>query len=107
MSVQPAAPAREAPEGRNPPPNAPAQRTAARPDEAKGAARPSRRRWVRWGFFGLLPLVLVAGLYWYVTGGAIMSEDDAYINAETLGVTTDVSGIVKEVGVIENQCRLA
>ncbi len=104
MSVQSVPPAREAPEARNSSPQGPAQRApAAKPDEAKRAARPSRRRWVRWSLFALLPLVLIVGLYLYVTGGAIMSEDDAYINAQTLGVTTDVSGIVKEIDVTENQ----
>ncbi len=101
MSVQPGPPTGKVAEAPSPPPRGPAQRTpAAKPDEAKGA---SRRRSLRWGLFALLPLVLLVGLYWYVTGGAIMSEDDAYINAQTLGVATDVSGIVKEVDVTENQ----
>jgi len=33
----------------------------------------------------------------------VMSSDDAYVEADKVGVSTDVSGIVKEVGVSENQ----
>jgi membrane fusion protein (multidrug efflux system) len=53
--------------------------------------------------FALLPLALLAGGYWYVTGGQVMSTDDAYVEADTVGVSTDVSGIVKEVDVSENE----
>jgi membrane fusion protein (multidrug efflux system) len=58
---------------------------------------------VRWALFALLPLALIGGGYWYVTGGQVMSTDDAYVEAETVGISTDVSGIVKEVDVTENQ----
>ena len=53
--------------------------------------------------FALLPLALIAGGYWYFTGGQVMSTDDAYVNAEKVGVSTDVSGIVQEVAVKENE----
>ena len=62
-----------------------------------------RRNWTRWGLFALLPLVLLVGGYWYVTGGRIMSTDDAYVEAEKVGISTDVSGIVKDVDVTENE----
>jgi membrane fusion protein, multidrug efflux system len=62
-----------------------------------------RRRWTRWALFALLPLALLAGAYMYVAGGAVMSTDDAYVEADKVGVSTDVSGIVKEVDVSENQ----
>jgi membrane fusion protein, multidrug efflux system len=61
------------------------------------------RRWIRRGLFALLPLVLAIAIYWYVTGGQVMSTDNAYVNAESVGVTTDVSGIVKEVDVTDHQ----
>jgi membrane fusion protein (multidrug efflux system) len=48
-------------------------------------------------------LALVAGGYWYVVGGAVMSTDDAYVEADKVGIATDVSGIVKEVDVTDNQ----
>ena len=53
--------------------------------------------------FALLPLALVIGAYWYITGGQVVSMDDAYVEADKVGVSTDVPGIVAEVGVTENQ----
>jgi len=53
--------------------------------------------------FLLLPIVLVAGVYWYVTGGQVMSTDDAYVEAGKIGVATDVPGFVREIDVSENQ----
>jgi len=53
--------------------------------------------------FALLPLALVIGAYWYITGGHVVSMDDAYVEADKVGVSTDVPGIVAEVGVTENQ----
>jgi membrane fusion protein (multidrug efflux system) len=69
---------------------------------APGAARPKkplRRRLM----FALLPLVLVVGGYFYVTGGAVMSTDNAYVQADMVGLSTDVSGIVTAVMVHDNQ----
>jgi membrane fusion protein (multidrug efflux system) len=51
----------------------------------------------------LLPLALIGGGYRYVTGGQVMSTDDAYVEADKVGISTDVSGIVKEVDVAENK----
>jgi membrane fusion protein (multidrug efflux system) len=62
-----------------------------------------RRQRTRWALFALLPLVLIVAGYWYVTGGQVMSTDDAYVNAEKVGISTDVSGIVKDVDVTNNQ----
>ena len=53
--------------------------------------------------FALLPLALIIGAYWYITGGQVVSMDDAYVEADKVGVSTDVPGIVAEVGVTENQ----
>jgi membrane fusion protein, multidrug efflux system len=66
---------------------------------------PPRRQRVRWALFALLPLALVGGAYWYITGGQVMSTDDAYVNvnAETVGISTDVAGIVQQIDVTENQ----
>ena len=95
----------EAPEAPRPVPLAPAPETHTRKEAAgKEQLRRFRRRdWIRWGLFALLPLVLLIGGYWYVTGGRIVSEDDAYVDAEKVGISTDVSGIVKDVDVRENQ----
>jgi membrane fusion protein (multidrug efflux system) len=46
---------------------------------------------------------LAIGIYWYITGGQVMSTTNAYVNARSVGVTTDVSGIVKEVDVTDHQ----
>jgi len=73
------------------------------PTAAETAPPSWRRRLVRWALFALLPLALAAGAYWYVTGGQVMTTDDAYVEADTVGVSTDVSGIVKEIDVRENQ----
>ncbi len=63
----------------------------------------NRKLWLRRGLFGLLPLALVIGGIWYVLGGQIMSTDNAYVNAETVGIATDVAGIVQDVDVHDNQ----
>jgi membrane fusion protein (multidrug efflux system) len=69
----------------------------------KKELRSPRRRSLRWILFLLLPIALIVGGYWYVTGGQMMSTDDAYVEADKVGVSTDVSGIVQEIDVTENQ----
>jgi membrane fusion protein, multidrug efflux system len=69
------------------------------PDAVDAPKKPLRRRLL----FALLPLALVIGAYWYITGGQVVSMDDAYVEADKVGVSTDVPGIVTEVGVTENQ----
>jgi membrane fusion protein (multidrug efflux system) len=79
------------------------ERPADMPTASAEAPR-ARRRWLaRRALFTLLPLALIGGAYWYVTGGQVMSTDDAYVNAETVGISTDVSGIVQQIDVTENQ----
>lgn len=53
--------------------------------------------------FLLLPLALIIALIVYATGGGTISTDDAYVEANTVGVSADVSGIVAQVYVKENQ----
>ncbi|MBK5351205.1 HlyD family secretion protein [Pseudomonas sp. TH41] len=65
-------------------------------------ARPKRQR-VRTALFTLLPIALLVGGYLYVTGGQIISTDNAYIQADHVGVSTDVSGLVASVVVKDNQ----
>ena len=95
--------AKEAPTARNDAPKEQPQQPAPMPSVPKNMLRSPRRRSMRWVLFALLPLVLVGGAYWYVTGGEVMSTDDAYVNAETVGISTDVSGIVQQIDVAENQ----
>jgi membrane fusion protein, multidrug efflux system len=75
------------------------------PDESvrKPKKRWLRRQWIRWGLFALLPIVLIVGATWYVTGGEVMTTDDAYVNANRVAVSTDVSGIVQTVEVKNNE----
>jgi membrane fusion protein (multidrug efflux system) len=83
------------PEARPPgePPPVPAA-----PDSA--ASKKSVRRTL---MFALLPVALIAAGYFYVTGGAAMSTDNAYVQADMVGLSTDVSGIVTQVLVHDNQ----
>jgi membrane fusion protein (multidrug efflux system) len=112
----PPASRRDAPPERAPvgPPLAPEPNDAPQPSdipaEIASAEKPpepprgtSRKRLARWALFALLPLALIAGGYWYVTGGRVMSTDDAYVEADKVGISTDVSGIVKEIDVRNNQ----
>ena len=48
-------------------------------------------------------MALVVGGYDYVTGGQVMSTDNAYVQAQSLGVSTDVSGTVAAIEVHDNQ----
>jgi membrane fusion protein (multidrug efflux system) len=61
-----------------------------------------RRSLTRPVLFALLPIALVAGGYYYVVGGQVMTTDNAYIQAQSLGVSTDVSGTVDEIDVHDN-----
>jgi len=71
---------------------------------AADKVRPLRRRdRIRWALFALLPIVLVIGAYWYVTGGQVVLTDDANVNADKVGISTDVSGIVQDVDVKNNE----
>ncbi len=97
----------EAPEAPRTLPLAPAapadKRTQERSTAAAEVRRLKRRNRVRWTLFALVPLALIAAAYWYVAGGRVMSTDDAYVEAEKVGVSTDISGIVKEVDVKDNE----
>jgi membrane fusion protein, multidrug efflux system len=73
------------------------------PPSTPSTPRPMPRRWPRRVLFLLLPFALSGGAYRYFTSGQVMSTDDAYVEADKVGVSTDVSGIVKEVDVGDNQ----
>lgn len=53
--------------------------------------------------FALLPVALILGGYFYVTGGATMTTENAYVQADMVGVANDISGIVSKIEVNENQ----
>jgi membrane fusion protein, multidrug efflux system len=84
-------------------PAAPLDKRAQKDGSGEGVRRLRRRDRIRWSLFALLPLVLIIGGYWYVTGGQIMSTDDAYLEADKVGISTDVAGIVRDVDVKENE----
>jgi membrane fusion protein, multidrug efflux system len=80
----------------SPPPRNPPASTAEAP-------RQRRRNWRRTTLFFVLPVALAIGGYEFVIGGQVMSTDNAYVQAQSLGVSTDVSGIVAAIEVHENQ----
>lgn len=95
------APARPAPE-----PAPPAEPPVPAAPQSAAATVPTsrvKRSLLRPLLFALLPVVLVVGGYEYVTGGEVMSTDNAYVAARSLGVSTDVSGTVAAVEVHDNQ----
>src|SRR5258705_2126748 len=76
----------------------------ARPEDRKPEARPSdepplipaapdsarpKKSLRRPLMFALLPVALIAGGYFYVTGGAVMSTDQAHVQADMVGLSTD------------------
>ena len=83
-------------------PKAPAEK-AAGPAATAAPARQPKRSLTRPLLFALLPIALVAGGYFYVTGGQVMSTDNAYVQADTVGVSTDVAGTVVEIAVHDNE----
>jgi len=65
-----------------------------------------RRRRLRWRFILLLlgPLLVIGvSLYFYLTGGRWVGTDNAYVRADKVTISTDVSGMVAAVLVEENQ----
>ncbi len=62
-----------------------------------------RRRLLRPILFALVPVALIWGGYDYVVGGQVMSTDNAYVQAQSLGVSTDVSGTVSAIEVHDNE----
>jgi membrane fusion protein (multidrug efflux system) len=77
------------------------------PDETKPmlpASAPTRKRTVRKILFALGAVVLIGGTAaGYLTGGRWASTDDSYVKADIANVTTDVSGLVADVAVRDNQ----
>jgi hypothetical protein len=66
--------------------------------EAPPSARAGApRKWVGAALVSLLAVLLMAGAYWYVTG--VHVTDDPYVNVGEGGISTDVSGITKNIDV--------
>jgi membrane fusion protein (multidrug efflux system) len=90
---------------------APEQKTApAAPARPKLAAEPRRRlmagmrRYRRFLLLVVLPLVAaIAGFTFYLNGGRYVTTDDAYVGAQKVLITSDVSGKIINVTVKEGQ----
>lgn len=72
--------------------------------EAKSAANPKGRNRLRIFLLsgGILAAAIAAGAFW-LSGGRIISTDNAYVRAAKLMVSTDVSGLVAAVQVHEGE----
>jgi membrane fusion protein, multidrug efflux system len=68
--------------------------------KAKGS---DRRLWRRVLMLGGVIIVVVGGIVFWLTGGRYVGTDDAYIQANKLLVSSDVSGTVANVDVREGQ----
>jgi membrane fusion protein (multidrug efflux system) len=65
--------------------------------------RPSRKR-LRLVLLVVIPLIaLAAGSYFYLTSGRYISTDNAYIGAQKVLITPDISGKIAKVTVMEGQ----
>jgi membrane fusion protein (multidrug efflux system) len=64
----------------------------------------SRTKLIRWGLMagGVLAVVIGGGLYW-LSSGRWVDTDDAYVQADSMTLSTDVSGIVASIPVREGQ----
>ena len=76
----------------------------------KAAAEPRRRlmagirRYRRFLLLVVLPLVAaVAGVTFYLNGGRYVTTDDAYVGAQKVLITPDISGKIERVVVKEGQ----
>jgi membrane fusion protein (multidrug efflux system) len=77
---------------------------ASTPTPSPAPATPPRRNRLRRILLALGPLALLVGATWlYFTGGRYVSTDDAYVQADTVQLATDVGGMVAEVAVNDNQ----
>ena len=74
-------------------------------DDAPQSTPPRRRR-SRLGrlvLLGLGPLLIAAlGAYYFVTAGRYVSTENAYVKADKIAISIDVSGPIKDVAVAEN-----
>jgi membrane fusion protein, multidrug efflux system len=89
------------PEQKSNPPSKPRIRLAAEPHRRLMAAM---RRYRRVLLLVVLPLgTLIAGLIFYLNGGRYVTTDDAYVGAQKVLITPDISGKIEKVVVREGQ----
>ncbi|HEX4173523.1 MAG TPA: HlyD family secretion protein [Acetobacteraceae bacterium] len=66
--------------------------------------RERRRLALRYGLIGFgAILLIVGGLIYWLSGGRYVTTEDAYVQANVLNVTTDVSGLVDQIMVREGE----
>jgi membrane fusion protein, multidrug efflux system len=89
-----------APEAKGAPQGAPGAKSEA---PQKAAPREGRKR-LRMMLLIVLPLIaLVGGAVFYLMGGRYISTDNAYVGAQKVLITPDISGKIIHVAVIEGQ----
>jgi membrane fusion protein, multidrug efflux system len=89
----------------------PPEQKGAPPDAGKQFAAPPRRRLVdglkrrrRVLLLVVLPIVaVIAGFVFYLNGGRYVTTDDAYVGAQKVLITPDISGKIERVVVHEGQ----
>ena len=79
--------------------------TAPSREKVIGHARRERFRLrLRYGLIALGAIALIAGsLTYWLSGGRYVSTEDAYVQANVLNVSTDVSGLVNQIDVHEGE----
>jgi membrane fusion protein, multidrug efflux system len=89
------------PEQKGAPPNKPRVKLAAEPRRRLMAGMRRHRRFL---LLVVLPLVAaIAGLVFYLNGGRYVTTDDAYVGAQKVLITPDISGKIDKVVVKEGQ----
>ena len=74
---------------------------ASPPVQARGR---SRRRLLRWGLMaGGVAAVIIGSGAWWLSSGRWIGTDDAYVQADSMTLSTDVSGVVADIPVHEGQ----
>ena len=67
-------------------------------------SRLRRPGFIRYGLLSIGPLALaLVGAYYYAIGGRYVTTENAYVKADKIAISTDVSGRVVKVNVKENQ----
>jgi membrane fusion protein, multidrug efflux system len=89
------------PEQKGAPPNKPRVKLASEPSRRLMAGMRRHRRFL---LLVVLPLVAaIAGLIFYLNGGRYVTTDDAYVGAQKVLITPDISGKIDKVVVKEGQ----
>jgi len=72
--------------------------------QAADAVRKTRLQRLRWPLMSLAVIAVVGGgAYFYLTGGRYQRTDDAYAQAATVSISSNVAGRVSEIDVRDNE----